>query len=370
LKFTHHTTLKSYRAICCIGEKLLLCKANKLYLYDIPTDSKEWLLTIPFKKKYQYFSFFKKFRRLFRLDISYAYYSEKLSILFVCAAGTIYEIDLDRREIICTFDLPRGSRPLNLTEINGIKGFEDGLYFGEYFGNPNFTPVHIYRRTGSGNWEIVYTFPADTIYHIHNLIPDPYRNCLWIFCGDMDQHAGIWKAESNFENVEVILEGSQQYRACFGLVTEDRLIYATDSQMIENTVCEVVFDGEKYDFRKLHAVEGSVIYGSRFNGQFLGATAVEPGGINTPVTVHKIFNTKRGPGIKSNNSTIFLYDYNKGIYQEFKRNKKDPLPFFLFEFGSMIFPTGMEHSQYLVWYNVALKENDCGTQIYKITNNE
>lgn len=370
LQFTHNTTLKSYRAVCCIGEQLLLCKASSLYLYDIPTDSKEFLLKIPFKKKYQFFSFSKKLRRLFRLDISYAYYSEKLLILFLCAAGTIYEIDLERRKIICTFDLPRGSRPLNLTEINEVKGFENGIYFGEYFGNPDLKPVHIYRRTGSGTWEIAYTFPGGAIYHIHNLIPDTYRNCLWVFCGDMNQHVGIWKAQNNFENVEPMLQGNQQYRACFGLVTKDRLIYATDSQMIENTVCEVVFDGGKHSFNKLATVGGSVIYGSRFNGHFLGATAVEPSGINTPVSLHKVLNTKRGPGIKSNHSTVFLYDYDQEIFQEIKRNEKDSLPFYLFQFGSMIFPTGMENSQYLVWYNVALKENDCGTEIYKITDNE
>jgi len=368
ISFQKHITLKSFKAICCLDQQLLLCKANKLYLYDIAKGSKEFLLKIPFKKKYQRFSFSKKFRRLFRLDINYAYYSEFLSILFVCTGGKIYEIDLESKQIISTFDLPRGSRPLNLTEVRGIKGFEQGMYFGEYFGNSEFNPLHIYKRVGVGDWKIVHTFSANSVCHIHNIIADPYRNCLWVFSGDSNKHAAIWKAEDNFKTVEPLFRGSQDYRTCFGIPLEDRLLYATDSQSVENAVCEIVFNGEKHHLRKVASVEGSVIYGSLFHDCFLGATAVEPDGFNSRLTLRKLVNNKHGAGIKSNNATIFLYDYRNQTFQEIKRNEKDKLPFFLFEFGTMRFPTGMENTNYLIWYNVALKDNDCGTEIYKITN--
>jgi len=366
ISFKKHITLKSFKAICCLDKKILLCKANKLYLYDIANDSKEFLLKIPFKKKYQSFSFSKKLRRLFRLDIPYAYYSEFLSILFVCAAGKIYEIDLESQQITSTFDLSRGSRPLNLTEVGGIKGFEQGIYFGEYFANSKYGPLHIYKRVGVGDWQIVYTFPMNSAYHIHNLILDPYRNCLWIFTGDLDEHTAIWKAEDNFRTVKPLFKGNQYYRACFGIALENRLLYATDSQMVENVVCEILFNGEEHHFRKVASIEGSVIYGSRFQNYFLGATAVEPNGFPTSLTLHQIVNNKHGKGIKSNNATVFLYDYRNQTFQEIKRNEKDKLPFFLFQFGSMRFPTGMENAQYLIWYNVGLKNNDCDTEIYKI----
>ena len=93
-------------------------------------------------------------------------------------------------------DIPRGSRPL------GLCAFPDGsVYFGEYFSNgPRFKtdpklaeatgqpfprePVHIYGSDDGQSWRIVFTFPADTIRHIHGIFHDPYRDCAWILTGD------------------------------------------------------------------------------------------------------------------------------------------------------------------------------------------
>lgn len=367
INFSKHSVIKSFKTLCSIDNKLIICKANKIYIYDIVSGSKTFLLKLTYKKKYQFFSFSKKLRRLFRLDISYAYYATSLSILFVSVAGKIYEIDILNKKIMGTFQLPRGSRVLNLTEVRNLDGFDDGIYFGEYFNNAAFGPVSIYKRTAVGEWTVVYTFPDSTIYHIHNLVVDTYRDCIWAFSGDLDEHSAIWKIEDNFQKINPLLQGSQQYRACVGLALKDRLVYATDSQMNTNYICEIVFDEKGHSFHTIEEVEGSVIYGTLFNDYFLCSTTVEPGNFVTSLTFHKLINRKPGKGIKSNDTTIFLYDYNNQEVTEIKRNTKDALPFFLFQFGSMIFPTGIENSEYLVWYNVGLKKNDCNTEIYKIT---
>jgi len=367
MHLSNHKTLSSFKALCCIDDNLILGKANALYIYDIENDSLSFILKLPYKRLYQNFSFSKSLRRLFRLDISYAYYSKTFAVLLVSVAGTIFEIDLPHGKIIGSFDLPRGSRVLNFAEVEALDGFDHGIYFGEYFNNDNFDPVSIYRRTAIGEWIPVYTFAESVTYHIHNLIVDPYRNCVWIFSGDLDEHSAIWKAENNFRTVSYLLKGNQQYRACVGLVLKDKLIYATDSNMEINTICEIVFDEHgSHTFQQVYEVEGSVIYGAPYHNYLLCSTTVESGDFNTSISWQDLVDTKPGKGNKSNYATVLLYDYENRKVVELARNRKDRLPFLLFQFGSMIFPTGMERSKYIIWSNVALVKNDCSTEIHEI----
>ncbi len=367
MQLLHYRTLRSFKALCCIDNKLILGKANALYLYDIQHESLSLMLKLPYKKQYQYFSFSKSLRRLFRLDIPYAYYSKSLAVLLVSVAGTIFEIDISQNKIIGSFKLPRGSRVLNFTEVNALDHFDPGIYFGEYFNNVNFGPLSIYRRTAVGQWIPVYTFAKSVTYHIHNLVVDRYRKCLWIFSGDLDEHSAIWKAEDNFKVISPFLKGRQQYRACVGLALKDKLIYATDSNVETNLICEIVFNNNGSDtFQQIHEVEGSVIHGAHYHNFLLCSTTVESGDFNTSLSWKDLVDTKRGQGIKSDYATVFLYDYESRQIIELARNKKDRLPFLLFQFGNMIFPTGLENSKYLIWSNIGLVKNDCSTEIHEI----
>lgn len=56
---------------------------------------------------------------------------------------------------------------------------------------------------------MVYTFPQGVISHVHNIIADPYRQCLWFFTGDFDDAAAIWKVTNGFKKVERVVYGDQ-----------------------------------------------------------------------------------------------------------------------------------------------------------------
>ena len=381
LSFESHTILKSFKGLCYIRGRLLVCKGSNIFWYDIKRSKLTFIIKLPYKQLFQSLSFSKKFRRLLRLDISYAYFSDNLNILFASVSGKIFEIDLEKKYILGIFDLLRGSRVLNLTELKSLRGFDDGIYFGEYFSNENNSPVSIYKRDSVGVWIQVFTFKASEVGHIHNIIPDKYRDCVWIFSGDLDQHAAIWKATDNFNVVMGIFKGKQKFRACVGLPLKDKLIYATDSQEERNALYEIKLKGhEVTSFQRLKNLEGSVIYGLSYKEYLICSTSVEPsinpqkegfvikyGNNKVKFSLKNLFNNKRGIGIKSDFSTLFIYDYKKNQIKEITRNKKDILPFALFQFGSMIFPNGLQNSKYLIWFNVGLEKNDCDTFIYRMS---
>jgi hypothetical protein len=80
----------------------------------------------------------------------------------------------------------------------------------------------------------------------------------------------------------------------------------------------------------------------------------------------KIVTFKRGKGIIRNECVIYQVDGNS-IPVELGSNKKDFLPFYLFQFGSISFPTGNNLSNYLPAYNIGLKRCDLSLSLYKIS---
>lgn len=360
--------LRNKKALCWYKDKLILCEGNKVYLYNPESKTMDFILDLSFKLKFQIFKKVRFINRLLRLDISYGYYSKNLDILFLAGGGTIFEINVDTRKIISSYSLNRGSRPLYLTEIQNIEGFDNGLYFGEYFNNTEFEAVNIYKRESSGRWTSVYKFPENSTYHIHNIIQDEYRNCVWVFTGDLDNHSGIWKMEQNFIKSKKVLGGSQLFRACVATVTKDALIYATDSQMEENFLCQINLDQELPIHSKLCPIEGSVIYGTKWQNQFIFSTTVEPGSFSTNLTIKQVFNRRRGVGIKSEYSKVMSYNIDTKEVKELQKYKKDFLPFYLFQFGTIIFPQGVNPPNYIVWSNVAVSRNEGSTEIFKCSN--
>ena len=104
---------------------------------------------------------------------------------YICYRGNLFVINLSSKEISKEISFEKGRGPMSFCEINNLNGFEDGIYFGEYFMNPNFREINIYGKTNSYDWKVLYTFKNEfAINHIHSLIPDKYNNCVWILSGD------------------------------------------------------------------------------------------------------------------------------------------------------------------------------------------
>lgn len=344
------------------GNKIVLYKYGCFYIYDITTFSllKSFLVFPTFKERY--LSRLKAVNRLMRLGIRCAIPLSKSSFVFFLQ-GKVYEFDIDTGKLSNGYMFPLGERPLQFSYIDRINGFRSGIYFGAYLSNIDKKEVGIYFREASTLWKKVFTFESGLINHIHALIPDKYNQCVWIFTGDFNQAAGIWKAKENFSIVEPILLGKQEYRGCVGFPTRNGLIYATDSQFIGNSIRILEKINGTYTSNIFTPLNGSCIYGGQFKDKFLFATSVEGVGVYKNF-LHFLLSRKRGPGIKSDKVCLYAGNLENG-FKKIYLQEKDSFPF-SFQFGAFQFPTGVNESDYIFFKQVAVKEHDLSTIAIKI----
>ena len=225
---------------------------------------------------------------------------------------------------------PEMRNPLQIQYIQGIKGFDDGLVYGEYGWNDEKGKVNIVRFTGE-EWKPVYTFAPNTITHIHGLIPDHERQCIYILTGDQDNESGIWKATDNFLNVEPVIIGKQKYRSCAAIIRNGRIIYATDTPIENNYLLETDFKNEP---KVICELPGTVINSYNQGDNWWLATAVEQDP-NLPKLLHYI-SSRIGPGIRDRYTHLFCITRDLQI-KEVIKFKKDILPMWLFQFGNVSF---------------------------------
>ena len=128
--------------------------------------------------------------RLFRFGIRAAIAIDKNHVL-LSSGQYIFELDLVRGELSPGWNCGEGIRPLALSVISEINGFSNGVYFGGYLHNDEKKPVSIYRRKAIDDWEVVFTFPEGVVNHVHSVVADSFRQCVWVLTGDFDAAAAI-----------------------------------------------------------------------------------------------------------------------------------------------------------------------------------
>lgn len=290
--------------------------------------------------------------RLFRLEVySAAKYSGRY---FFCFNRVLFSYDQRKEVVEVEKRFDKGYGPLAFSIVSNISGFDDGIYFGEYFGNQSLDSVAVLRRSVDGSWQRIFEFPEGKIDHIHGLIPDSGRGCIWVLTGDYTNGTGIYRAEKNFTEVEPAVTGSQQYRACVAFPTERGLLYATDTHLEKNFVRLLSNEGGTYVSSVIAAINGPVIYGVETHSKFLFGTSVEP----APPTgrkFHDLMDNRPGAGILKNEVQIVSVDKVNLVTTVLLRNPKDCLPPRLFKFGSVAFPFSPMHSDTVPIYFTATR---------------
>lgn len=352
-------TLKATFPVCFLSKNsLLIFRKGLFFIIDLTSGKISKLIKTKTLITDILFMKLPLFQRIFRKGVRCGMkISEKLVLVLI--GRKIFELDVINGQMSNGFITSDDSRPLNFTQIEGIIGFEDGIYFGGYKGNPEKNPISIFRRTHTDKWEEVYQFQPGAIEHIHNIIPDPYKNIVYIFTGDFDHSAGIWKAQDGFRTVVPILLGSQLYRACVGFSIPEGLIYATDSPFSKNSIRLLNDSGKEWTTIPICDINGPSIYGCRWGNDFVFSTSVEGDGRNQN-TLSKLFGRKRGSGIAEDYSFIYKGNLEEG-FKEIYRAKKDCLPFYLFQFGTLNFANGFNDSSYLPVYHLATTRNNMNT---------
>lgn len=194
--------------------------------------------------------------------------------LLACVRGAILHRAADGMRFHAVHEVVRGRRPL------GICVHPSGRsYFGEYFSNPGREEVHIYGSDNGRRWDVVGTFPEQTVRHVHNIIWDPHREGMWVLTGDDGDESALWWTEDEFRTLTPVLRGVQQARAVTLFPLESGLILPMDSPFETNYVQH--FDPQSGQLDSLAPLPGSVFHGTRTGSLWLLSTAVEKSAVNT-----------------------------------------------------------------------------------------
>lgn len=291
--------------------------------------------------------------RLLRLGIRAALAIDKENVV-LSVGNWLYELNLKTGLMSKGYFCGEGIRPLIITEVKGIQGFKDGLYFGGYLGNMGKKPVSVYHRVGVDKWEIVYTFPQGTINHVHAIVSDPYRQCLWAFTGDFDESSAIWRVTDRFNKVECLACNDQKYRGCVVFALPEGLLYATDAPFANDYI--YLMNPDTHEEKELFPIDGSCIYGCQWKDKYVFSSTVEGDGRNN-TRWQFYFGRKRGSGIKNDYVHMYMGNLQNG-FREIYKEKKDSMPLYTFQFGVFKFPYGVNNSDTFYFQPVATKKND------------
>lgn len=343
---------KSATPVCMLPSgKLVAYKTGNILIYQNGGIERKIQIFPNFKEKYLGRN--RYLYRLFRLGIRAAYALDNNHIL-ISKGNHIFELDIQSGTLSNGFFCGQGIRPLIFSEVNNIPGFKDGVYFGGYLGNMDKKSVPVFRRIDVDKWEMVYTFPQGAINHVHNIVADKYRDCLWIFTGDFDKASGIWKVTDNFRSVEYLVGGNQKFRGCVVFALPEGLLYATDAPFADNHI--YMLDPNTKLTKPLHDIHGSCIYGCQWRDDYVFSSTVEGDGRNMS-RKEFYFGRKKGAGIKDDYIHMYKGTPDRGFIEIYKE-KKDTMPFYTFQFGVFKFPYGNNKSDVLYFQPIATKKHD------------
>lgn len=263
--------------------------------------------------------------------------------LVAAVPGSILTLTPGATQFRQTHAIARGTRPLHITAVPG-----GTVYWGEYFDNPARDEVHIYASSdAAATWSVAYTFPKGSIRHIHNIVHDPWGNCLWILTGDYGDECRILRASSDLSRIEVVLKGKQQARAVAAIPTEDALYFSSDTPLESNFIYRLDRQGS---LSQLAPISSSSIYGCRVGTKIFFSTMVEPSEVNVDRCVR-------------------LYGADSAMPQQWPSMlswKKDIWPMGLFQYGNAFLPDGNNTTPYLALTTAAVQSDDAVTSLYTI----
>jgi hypothetical protein len=345
--------LPGYQPLCYVEDRVLLAKNKRLFLCDGNLKNINFLCEIPTSYLEKFFSSFRLLSRIFRLQFRYALNVHDKFILLVLR-NEIWRVNLETFEVKLDFVIPYNRTALYLTLVENKNGHSSKVMFGEYFSNPDKGTVRIWgaELDSNSDWEVLHEFEQNEINHIHNIIYDKQKDDLYILTGDFGDGAGIWVSNSTLTHVVPMVRGKQAHRACWAVVRENGLTYATDTQLEKNSICRLI-NGHLTCSEK---IEGSSIYFGENRASFYFSTTVEPGEPSGNFLAD-LFSRKLGDGVLSDKSNIYALDDDNTISLEFQ-GLKDILPPRLAQFGTFTFPSGISSNKDVIAYGVALNSYD------------
>jgi hypothetical protein len=151
---------------------------------------------------------------------------------------------------------------------------EGDIYFGEYLANTERGEMRIYKYSqGNDTLEIVYTFPPNSIRHIHGLYYDNFTHTVFCLTGDAEKECRILQTSDGFQTSKIIGQGDETWRAVSLLFTSDSFFYGTDAEFRVNQIYKV--DRKSAERKSLGEVTGTVFYSKQLGDDLFFTTTAE-----------------------------------------------------------------------------------------------
>lgn len=357
-------TIRGFRPLSVCPEYVLWAKGYTIFVSDHEACKFNWICDLPVGKMKTLAASSRLLQRLGRLEVYNAVQINEHEFL-LSTRGVLWRINILSGHVELDHCLRVGSRPLSFLHLSNSKIYADGLYFGEYWGNPARASVGIYHRSLDGVWSNIYRFPDGSIDHIHSLVENPGTGEVWILTGDFDGGSGFWLASRNFESVQPLLLGSQEYRATWAAWHGEKAYFATDSQSSRNAFRSVSKEGNVWKVTTLASTYGSSVYSAKTKKWTAFSTVVEPA-VSSTRSLKSLVDMRPGTGILGKNSYVYLWRNQDSVDVLFGE-RKDWLPPALFQFGSVLFPEYLVSEIDLLYcYCVGLRGLDGCTLIKQI----
>jgi hypothetical protein len=232
--------------------------------------------------------------------------------LVIIANDFVQTFDTRRGEFLQRSPL-HGSRPLTLCAT------PDECIYGEYRGNSERTPVHIYSSEDGVTWTARHRF--DNVRHVHAVERDPYDGSLWATTGDEDRECGLWRCASGSKNWERVVGGTQQHRAVQLVFARSAIYFGTDAPGDSNRIYRL--DRSTLQASPMATVRGPIFFGCKVGRRIFFATVCEP--------------TDRS---RNRTATVWGGDEETERFVPLLGFRKDRLPMRLFQYGQVKFPAG------------------------------
>jgi hypothetical protein len=348
------------RRLLCANEEIeVYYKKGKLIVSIEKGKYEEKAIIIPCELMLKLAARFRILERIFRVEVKNAIIKDET--IYFTFHGYVYKCIWKENRIQMVHQFRKGmNNPRTLCNVTQISTFTDGVIYGEYWGNAAKERVNIYKEKGE-EWECVYTFPPNTITHIHGFALDREHGRILIMTGDTDEGSGIWETKDDFKTVKPLLVGKQQYRCCVAFPCEEGILYATDTPLEKNYLYFMKENESEKRLIRIQELPGPCIYGRTYidkigKKQYVFATSVEPD--SRIKGLRYLLTYRLGQGVQNRNVHIWMGNEEDG-FKEIFHLKKDLFPMGLFQFGNVQFPD----SPQLIVTGQAVKKFDTKTMI-------
>lgn len=353
--------LRYYKPLAVLDEdKILAYFGMGMYILDLKKNSKQKVGTFHSNIFNFFISRCRLVTRILRLEPRSCIEIDDSNFL-LAFHKKLWKISISTGKIIEIYRFRKGMNHCQSFCANG-----ENIYFGDYMSNPYKHSINLYRFSKKdSSVNIVFTFSAGEVNHIHQIVWDEFRNRYWIFTGDEGNASAIWYTEDEFRSVILYLSGCQQYRACIVFVTPEDLIYATDTPFEQNYIIKINI--ETKECTKCKTINGPAIYGSRDDEYFYWATSVEPDIV--PGNVFRNYlSYKVAAGINFKEVHLICMNIHNDETEIIGRYKKDIMPIALMQFGEILFADNRRFQKQCIGYGQSLKKYDgCIMKIVRST---